>query len=183
MAFTLEFTLAESAGGTYITFTDTSEWGVDTNPAKYDYSGGSYVWKITIRYNEQDYEYSITAPTHEQIDALIAGVDLSPEDFTFVGTGTDELTTKSAFLDGVYDILYEIVDEETSDLATEGFFAPSKNAVVQNSLGYQPEWEYPAKQAIQEQVRLLRNLQFATDTGDIESFQMNLDELQKMLDV
>ena len=181
MAFTLEFNIEESTGGSYLTFTDTSEWGVDTNPGKYDYSGGSYVWTITLTYNEQDYTYSITAPTHDQIDELISGKVLEPSDFTLSGTGTDEVTTEDTFPDGVYDFLYEVESEETSSLDSYGFYANDKQQVIKNSLGYQPEWETATKAVINEQIRLLRNLGFATDTGDMESFQINLDELTKLL--
>ena len=43
MAFTLEFNIEESTGGSYLTFTDTSQWGVGGNPSLYTYSGGSIV--------------------------------------------------------------------------------------------------------------------------------------------
>ena len=136
MAFTLEFNIEESTGGSYLTFTDISQWGVGGNPALYDYSEGSYVWTITLKYNEQDYTYSITAPTHTQIDELVAGKALEPGDFTLSGTGTDEVTTEDTFPDGVYDFLYEVVGEETSELDSYGFYANNKQQVIKNSLGY-----------------------------------------------
>jgi len=181
MAFTLEFNIEESTGGSYLTFTDTSQWGVGGNPPLYTYSGGSYVWTITLKYNEQDYTYSITAPTPDDIDELVAGLVLTPADFTLSGTGTDEVTTEETFPDGVYDFLYEVESEETSSLDSYGFYANDKQQVIKNSLGYQPEWETATKATINEQIRLLRNLGFATDTGDMESFQINLDELTKLL--
>jgi len=81
----------------------------------------------------------------------------------------------------VYDFLYEVESEETSSLDSYGFYANDKQQVIKNSLGYQPEWETATKATINDQIRLLRNLGFATDTGDMESFQINLDELTKLL--
>lgn len=180
MAMTLTFTVAESAGGTYLTFTDTSPWGVDANPTIYTYSGGAYEWTITLTYNEQDYEYKLTAPSHAEIDELVAGLQLSPSDFTFIDAGTDELINLDSFPDEKYDFIYT-VDALTSASKTYGFYALVAGAVMKDSLGYQPEAETFYKNTVNEKVRLLTNLDYALVTGDIESFQENLYILQNLV--
>ena len=59
-----------------------------------------------------------------------------------------------------------------------GFYQVIGDAVISESINYRYYMEKYQKDIIIEKVRLLRNLRFSTDTGDLQSFQQNLLQLQ-----
>ena len=59
-----------------------------------------------------------------------------------------------------------------------GFYQVIGDAVMKESINYRYYMEKYQKDIINEKVRLLRNLRYSTDTGQLESFQQNLLQLQ-----
>lgn len=168
MAASPTFTFVESYGGTYVTLTHTSDSGELTE-------GITVSLEMTARNTEYVYTYTIASLSADDIVALLAGKELFPTDFT----GDNSIDTATVFPDDVYDVIYT-VDTNDSNTKVVGFGAVVEEAVIKDSLGYNPDWDYATKDTINEKVRLLRNLKFALDTGDIDSFQINLEELQKL---
>ena len=87
--------------------------------------------------------------------------------------------TSDIFIDGAYEFIVYFDDEEVSSRGF-GFAALIKAEVMTLSLNYRPDMDRRLKELIQEKIRLLDNLHYAGQTGQIEYFVENLTQLQKL---
>ena len=92
------------------------------------------------------------------------------------------------FKDGVYKfqlaIFVQPESEEieyTSEWEFFGFAALTAGEVMANSLAYKPEESKQKKEWIIEQQRLLTNLKYAAETGNIEYYKENLEQLSRII--
>jgi hypothetical protein len=176
MAEILTCTVVESYGGTYITLKDTT-----ASPTITIGSVATLVINDRNTPTPNVYTCTLDTTTAPKVAEVIAGIKLYPDDFSLTsGSGTNLLSGVSVFPDGVFDIVYT-VEHDTAPTKTVGWGAVVTEAVVKDSLGYSPDWDYVTKDVTNEKVRLLRNLSFSLEIGDIQSFQINLEELDKLV--
>jgi hypothetical protein len=176
MAEILTCSVVESYGGTYILLTDTT-----TSPTITIGSVATLVINDRNTPTPNVYTCTLDTSTAPKVAEIIAGIKLYPTDFSLTsGTGSDVITSAEVFPDGVFDLIYT-VGSDTAPTKTVGWGAVVTELVVKDSLGYSPDWEYATKNALNEKVRLLHNLQFSLQIGDIQSFQLNLAELDKLV--
>lgn len=99
-----------------------------------------------------------------------------------------ELGQGNYFTDGVYDFTVQLEDENgdtypTGDEVwgiTVGFAAVITREVMQDTLSYHPSNKRRHREWILEQHRLLDNLRYSSQTGNIMYFRDNLDHLKKL---
>ena len=87
--------------------------------------------------------------------------------------------TSGVFVDGAYEFIVYFDDEKVSSRGF-GFAALIKAEVMVLSLNYRPDMDRRLKELVQEKIRLLDNLYYAGQTGQIEYFVENLTQLQKL---
>ena len=87
--------------------------------------------------------------------------------------------TPDVFEDGAYEFTVYFDDAAMSSRGF-GFAALIKAEVMTQSLNYRPDMDRRLKELVQEKVRLLDNLYYAGETGQIEYFIENLKQLQKL---
>lgn len=150
------FTIAESADGTYFTITDTRT--INT----------SYV--ITIQSNQMsDTGIKTLTLNVTQRAALATGLDLTPAgNFGY---------TETVFVDGIYDFTIT-KDGGAAEEDTEAFAAVITTATIPELLNYRTYIDFKTKEGILEKNRLLNNLAFSAQIGSQNHFLENLEALQ-----
>lgn len=150
------FTIVESADGTYFTITDTRT------------INASYV--ITIQSNQMsDVAVKTLTLNGAQITALATGLDLTPAgNFAY---------TETVYVDGIYDFTIT-KDGGAAEEDTEAFAAVITAATIPELLNYRTYLDFKTKQGIIEKNRLLNNLAFSAQIGSQNHFLENLQALQ-----
>lgn len=150
------FTILESADGTYFTITDTRT--IST----------SYV--ITIQSNRMsDTGIKTLTLTPTQRGELATGLDLTPhENFSY---------TETVFVDGIYEFTVA-KDGAAAETSTEAFAAVITDPTIAELLNYRAYLDYKTRDGLLEKYRLLNNLSLSAEIGSETHFLENLDALE-----
>jgi hypothetical protein len=107
---------------------------------------------------------------------------LPTDSATWSGVGVENFHPSGIFDDGVYLFELSVTAGGITYTATAhfGFAALIKAETMQQCLAYTPRIERKLKEFIEEKMRLLNNLYYAAQTGQIDHFQDNLVSLQKL---
>ena len=151
------FTIRESADGTYFTITDTRT------------ISSSYV--ITIQSNQMsDTGVKTLSLTPTQYGQLSTGLNLLPKDnFGY---------TETIFVDGIYEFTVTKDGVTPAEESTEAFAAVITAATIPELLNYRTYIDFKTKEGILEKNRLLNNLAFSAQIGSQNHFLENLEALQ-----
>lgn len=150
------FTIVEAANALYFTITDVR---VIT----------SYTIKIQSGAMSDVTEKTLIL-TAGQIGDLAAGLVLDPSDFGY----SDEL-----FSDGLY-VFKTTKDSGTEEPYTVGFANIITGEVMRNALEYRTDLDIKTKDWIEEQNRLLINLDYAAQVGSTTHYLENLNALESI---
>ena len=127
---------------------------------------------------------SLKIPGEDSYSTAFKVLDIETENFpTSVFLPEDFDINTPIFKDGVYSakVTYNVEgDSYESEEEWFGFTAVITNNVVKSSLNYSLEQSVQQREWILEQHRLLSNLRYSTETGNIEHFRRNLEQLQKI---
>ncbi len=191
MALEIKYTIEEAPDARAIVFKDiTGEYHETANPTGWgapNFAHGDIEEaRLVIGYQDgTSYEYEL--PLDGDFGALWeAGVEIKTQD---IKSEPDDTSYPSLrFKDGVYDFQVFIVEDDTEYPEAEepqwsvimGFAAIITREVMRDSLTYHPSQEKQKKEWILEQMRLLDNLKYSADTGNLQFFQDNLTQLQKL---
>ena len=150
------FTIVEATDASYLTITDTRV--ITTYSISVQCDAMTETTELTI---------SLSAG---QIADLATGLVLDPSDFGYSDT---------LYADGVYS--FTIVRNEGADEPyTVGFANIITGNVMKNSLEYRTYLDTKTKDWIDEQNRLLVNLQYAAQIGSTTHYLDNLEALQAL---
>lgn len=151
------FTIVESADGTYFTITDTRT------------INASYV--ITIQSNQMsDTGIKTLTLNGTQRTALATGLDLTPAgNFGY---------TETVFVDGIYEFTVVKDGVLPAEESTEAFAAVITAATIPELLNYRTYIDFKTKEGLLEKNRLLNNLAFSAQIGSQDHFLENLEALQ-----
>lgn len=150
------FTIVEAANALYFTITDVR---VIT----------SYTIKIQSGAMSDVTEKTLIL-TAGQIGDLAAGLVLDPSDFGY----SDEL-----FSDGLY-VFKTTKDSGAEEPYTVGFANIITGEVMRNALEYRTDLDIKTKDWIEEQNRLLINLDYAAQVGSTTHYLENLNALESI---
>ena len=149
------FTIKESADGTYFTIMDTRT--ITT----------SYV--VTVQSNQMSSTATKTLTlSSDQRGDLTTGLDLLPSDFGY---------SETTFVDGIYDFTVA-KDRAAAEATTEAFAAVITASTISELLNYRTYVDYRTKEGLLEKNRLLNNLAFSAEIGSQNHFLENLQALQ-----
>lgn len=150
------FTIVESADGTYFTITDDRV------------INSSY--RITIQSNQMsDTGIKTLDLNGTQRTALATGLDLTPAgNFGY---------TETIFVDGIHEFVIT-KDAGTPEATTEAFAAVITALTIPELLNYRTYIDFKTKEGLLEKNRLLNNLAFSAQIGDQNHFLENLEALQ-----
>ena len=148
------FTIVESANAEYLTITDAR-------------SISSYVIKVQGNSMSDLTEKTLTL-SPAQIGDLDTGLVLEPTDFGY---------SETAFVDGIFT--FKVTkDAEAEELYTVGFSNIITGQVMRNALEYRVSMDLKTKDWIEEQNRLLNNLEYAAIVGSDAHYLENLSALE-----
>lgn len=159
--------------------------------------GRSFTFRdITGEYDEEENPGGFGSPNPAEEDVVTVALtvlDPKGDEYLYEGVYLSELEIftedigypKTLFEDGVYK--FKVVYETVSDVPFEsesweffGFAAIISGEIMRASLDYHPSESVSKKEWILEQHRLLNNLRFSAQTGNLEYFDENLEQLQKI---
>ena len=136
------FTIRESADGTYFTITDTRTITLS--------------YEITVQSNQMSSTATKTLTlSSDQRGDLDIGLDLLPSDFGY---------SETTFVDGIYDFTVA-KDGATAEATTEAFVAVITASTISELLNYRTYVDYRTKEGLLEKNRLLNNLAFSAEIG------------------
>ncbi len=171
MALEPKFFIEEHRDARSLKFTDlTGVYDSEENPGGFG-SPNPDTGDIT------ELELSIIAPNQSEytfVSSYIPEIQIFTEDLVYPGT---------TYADGVYKVKlkYSTASEEfESEWEFFGFASIIAGEVMRTSLDYHPSESREKKEWILEQHRLLNNLRFSAQTGNLEYFDENLEQLQKI---
>lgn len=172
MSLDPKFLIEEHRDARSFAFTDlTGEYDEEDNPGGFGAPNPTTedVTETIIEFTgPNDILYSVSK------DGYNSELEIFTEDVDYSG---------NTFLDGVYKfrvIFKTTSDEFNSEYYYFGFASIIAMYVIQSSLSYHPSNNRAEKEWILEQHRLLNNLSFSAQTGNLNYFRENLEQLQKI---
>jgi len=148
----------------------------------------------TGEYDAEDNPGGFGTPNPEEGDVTDISLEIiGPEGGSYAYEGDYSSTLEifaedigypsTLFKDGVYKFKVTYTtesDDYTSEVEFFGFASIIASEVMRASLDYHPSESTSKKEWILEQHRLLNNLRFSAQTGNLEYFDENLEQLQKI---
>lgn len=180
MAIQLKFKIEEAADALAFTFTDlTGIYHSVTNPTGWgapnlDQASVAEA-SLLIRFQDNtEYEYPLDV-SGGTLEHWTNGIEIFTHDIDF---------PSEKFTDGIYDFRLWVKDtfddEYYSGSVVMGFCAVITGEVMKSSLSYKTSEKRTYKEWLLERMRLLDNLRYSADTGNLQHFQDNLTTLQRL---
>jgi hypothetical protein len=181
MALNLRFNIQESPDAKSFVFTDlTGGYNSSANPGGW---GGDNITpdeiesaKLIVVVEQTTYLYNL--PVGPDLRAMWeAGVEVFVQDIAY---------SDLQFKDGIYSfqIEYTSFDNPSVKIYSQpviiGFASIITERVIKDALIYTPQLQKSKKDYIRETMRLLSNLRYSADTGQLQYFEDNLNALYKI---
>jgi hypothetical protein len=180
MALKLSFKIEEAADALSFVFTDTTgDYDAQLNPTGWGTPNIGHVnvveANLLIRFQDGEvYSYPFDL-VGGNLNYWTNGVEIFTYDVNFIG---------DTFTDGVYDFRLQVIDnfneEHLSDALVMGFCAVITGKVMKESLSYKISDKRTYKEWVLEKMRLLDNLRYSAETGNLQHFQDNLSTLERI---
>lgn len=183
MDLILNFSIEEAPDAESFVFIDnTGEYSL-TNPANPTNPTG---WtagmisdlasaELTMESNDGTISVTYVLPTGAGFkDQWAQGIEIFAGDIGYPGT---------LFEDGIYDFTVTLnFTVEGTHVFDDvfGFSAQIVGDVMKEALAYREAQSKSHREYVLERVRLMNNLYYAAETGQLEYFQLNLDQLQNI---
>jgi len=177
MDLILNFSIEESPDAKSFVFTDlTGEYSVTnitgwTAGLKADLESA----QLILEFQDGELTLPYDLPVGAGFETIWAeGIEIFTGDIAYPG---------SEYLDGVYDFTVKLVftvEGEHEFESVNGFAAQIIRKVMGEALTYREAQSKSHREYILERIRLKNNLFYAAETGQLEYFQLNLDQLYKM---
>lgn len=182
MALQLKLKVEEAADALSFIFTDiTGEYDGTTNPGGWGAPNlapaGIAEANLLIRFHDEGIDDVFPL---EVIGGSIAtwtnGIEIFVHDLSN--------TVEDRFPDGIYDFRVQVIsttdDEYLSDSLVMGFCAIITGEVMKDSLAYRVSSKKTYREWLLERMRLLDNLRYSAETGNIQHFEDSLLTLQRL---
>ena len=180
MAFLFKFDVEEAPDAKTITFYDTTGYnilGSLSNPEGWttDLIADIATATLTMEVDSRSYTYNLPVGAGFEVD-WANGIPITLSDLAY---------PELSFEDGMYDFTVNITfgaNPAKEENIVVGFFAIILGKVMVKSLQYREGNSKEHREYILELNRLIDNLYYSTQTGQLDYFQSNLAQLEKIIE-